>query len=65
MTQHSDYIIGEIKHLLSYGMTTEYIANVLKLKPGSIAKLTARHNEPTISKLFNQLHQKRNKKQWH
>ena len=52
MRKETEYILGEVEHLLSYGLKTEYICKTLKRKHDAIAKMAERHGRPDIARPF-------------
>jgi hypothetical protein len=52
MRDETKYILGEIEHLLSFGMKPDYICRVLNRQPTAINKLAYRNGRPDLGRPF-------------
>lgn len=52
MSAQGDYILGEVKHLASYGLTPVYISQVLEKKPATLAKFLRKRGEIELAIKF-------------
>lgn len=52
MTAEGEYVLGEVKHLASYGMTPVYISTVLGKSPSTLSKFLRRRGEKELAADF-------------